>query len=61
MSTANLDEKSAADLASVYQALDRAQAERSWELAFVSVEPWLDDLRQQPRFQALESLVWAEK
>jgi serine/threonine-protein kinase len=33
--------------------LDRAYEERSWELVFLQVEPWFDDLRAEPRFTAL--------
>ncbi len=30
--------------------LDTAYEQRSWELVFLQVEPWLDDLRAEPRF-----------
>jgi len=30
--------------------LDTAYEQRSWELVFIQVEPWLDDLREEPRF-----------
>lgn len=30
--------------------LETAYDQRSWELAFLQVEPWLDDLRAEPRF-----------
>lgn len=33
--------------------LERAYRERSWQLAFIRVEPWLDPLRGDPRFQRL--------
>ena len=33
--------------------LDIAYQQRSWELVFMQVEPWLDDLRAEPRFLAL--------
>ena len=33
--------------------LDLAYEQRSWELVFLQVEPWLDDLRTEPRFIAL--------
>ena len=34
--------------------LERAYAQRSWELVFMQVEPWLDDLREEPRFIRLQ-------
>ena len=30
--------------------LEQAFEQKSWELAFLQVEPWLDDLRSDPRF-----------
>ncbi len=33
--------------------LEQAYQERAWELVFVKVEPWLDPLRSEPRFQEL--------
>ena len=33
--------------------LEQAYRERSWELVFVRVEPWVDPLRSDPRFQDL--------
>jgi len=30
--------------------LERAYRERSWELVFLQVEPWFDELRTEPRF-----------
>ena len=33
--------------------LDRAYEQRSWELVFLQVEPWLDELRAEPRFTEL--------
>ena len=33
--------------------LDRAFEERSWELAFINVEPWFDDFHNEPRFKDL--------
>jgi tetratricopeptide (TPR) repeat protein len=30
--------------------LDVAYEQRSWELVFLQAEPWLDDLREEPRF-----------
>jgi len=30
--------------------LDTAYDQRSWELVFLQTEPWLDDLREEPRF-----------
>ena len=44
----SLGEKDAA-----FQWLDKALEQRSWELAFLQVEPWLDDLRGDPRFGRL--------
>jgi len=38
------------------QALDllqQAYEQRSWELVFLQAEPWLDDLREEPRFVEL--------
>ncbi|WP_197530500.1 tetratricopeptide repeat protein [Bythopirellula polymerisocia] len=33
--------------------LEKAYEQRSWELVFMQVEPWLDELRTEPRFIAL--------
>jgi tetratricopeptide (TPR) repeat protein len=33
--------------------LETAYDERSWELVFLQVEPWLDELRAEPRFTEL--------
>ena len=33
--------------------LERAFEQKSWELAFLQVEPWLDDLRSDPRFSRM--------
>jgi tetratricopeptide (TPR) repeat protein len=33
--------------------LEQAYRERSWELVFIGVEPWVDNLRSDPRFQDL--------
>ncbi len=33
--------------------LEQAYGQRSWELVFIQVEPWLDPLRSEPRFQDL--------
>jgi len=33
--------------------LEQAYRERSWELVFVRAEPWVDNLRADPRFQDL--------
>jgi len=33
--------------------LEQAYRERSWELVFIRVEPWVDNLRSDPRFQDL--------
>jgi len=33
--------------------LDTAYEQRSWELVFLQVEPWLDELRAEPRFTEL--------
>ena len=33
--------------------LDKAYEQRSWELVFLQVEPWLDELRAEPRFTEL--------
>jgi len=33
--------------------LEQAYRERSWELVFLRVEPWVDILRDNPRFQDL--------
>jgi hypothetical protein len=33
--------------------LEQAYAERSWYLAFLNVDPELDSLRSEPRFQDL--------
>ena len=33
--------------------LDKAYEERSWELVFLQVEPWLDQLRGEARFEKL--------
>ena len=30
--------------------LEEAYEQRSWELVFLQAEPWLDDLREEPRF-----------
>jgi len=30
--------------------LEEAYEQRSWELVFLQTEPWLDDLREEPRF-----------
>ncbi len=37
--------------------LFEAADEKSWELAFVEVEPWLDELRGDSRFEQLLSVV----
>jgi tetratricopeptide (TPR) repeat protein len=34
--------------------LQRAADERAWEVSFLRVEPWLDDLRDLPRFVELQ-------
>ncbi len=36
-----------------FELLERAYIERSWELIFIREEPWLDDLRSDPRFDNL--------
>ncbi|MBC8400781.1 MAG: tetratricopeptide repeat protein [Candidatus Marinimicrobia bacterium] len=36
-----------------FELLERAYIERSWELIFIREEPWLDDLRSDPRFENL--------
>lgn len=36
-----------------FRRLEEAFQEKSWELAFLQVEPWLDDLRSDPRFADL--------
>lgn len=33
--------------------LDTAYEQRSWELVFLQVEPWFDDIRAEPRFAQL--------
>jgi hypothetical protein len=33
--------------------LESAYEQRSWELVFLQVVPWLDDLRAEPRFLEL--------
>jgi tetratricopeptide (TPR) repeat protein len=33
--------------------LEQAYRERSWQVAFLRVEPWVDSLRDDPRFQSL--------
>jgi len=35
--------------------LERAYREKSWELAFLNVEPWFDDIRSNPRFSDIVS------
>lgn len=35
--------------------LEQAAREHSWELAFLQVEPWFDDIRDDPRFVDLEA------
>ena len=37
-----------------FELLETAYREKSWELAFLRVEPWLDDLRDDPRFARLQ-------
>ncbi len=34
--------------------LEKAYTEGAWELVFMQVEPWLDPLRDEPRFQNLQ-------
>lgn len=41
------------DYDKVFQLLDRAVREYSWELVFLPVEPWFDPVRADPRFQQL--------
>lgn len=36
-----------------FQWLEKAFQEKSWELVFLQVEPWLDELRPDPRFADL--------
>ena len=38
-------------------ALERAYAERSRALAYIAVEPQLDPLRSDPRFQAMAARI----
>jgi tetratricopeptide (TPR) repeat protein len=33
--------------------LEQAYRQRSWQVAFLRVEPWVDPLRSDPRFQVL--------
>ncbi len=33
--------------------LEKASEERSWWMPFINVEPWMDPLRSEPRFQAI--------
>lgn len=41
--------------------LERAYDQRSWELVFLQAEPWLDDLRTEPRFiELVEKMKFPE-
>ena len=39
------------DRAHALDLLEKAYQERSWELVFIQVEPWVDSLRSEPRFR----------
>jgi Flp pilus assembly protein TadD len=39
------------DRAHALDLLEKAYQERSWELVFIQVEPWVDSLRSDPRFR----------
>ena len=38
-----------------FERLEQAYREHSWELVFLQVEPWFDEIRSDPRFQELEA------